>query len=189
MRSIRVLFVMASLWVVTLQGVGYAENLHRLDGGSCQPGLNEAFRDHAAAYTRVYNAVFPRLEGLTRRLKLVTNQETYESLLTAARTVAGMITNGRLVITLPDGTVVVDTARNDDPTNILPQGNSYQHFIEKTVNENHNSRIAIFSAQQYPCGVGIESKFSTTTGNHESYVALRLGTHLDSEGTVRGSTF
>jgi hypothetical protein len=40
--------------------------------------------------------------------------------------------------------VVLDTARTDDPTNTMPVGNSFQHFQNKTVNENHNSRIAIF---------------------------------------------
>jgi hypothetical protein len=63
-----------------------------------------------------------------------------------------------------------------------------QHFTNKTVNENHNSRIAIVSAQLYPCGVGIESKLSTSTGTTESYVALRLGKHLNSAGTARLST-
>jgi len=41
------------------------------------------------------------------------------------------------------------------------------------------------AAQMFPCGVGIESKLSTTTGNVESYVAVRMGTHLDSLGMAR----
>jgi len=81
-----------------------------------------------------------------------------------------------------------DTGRPDDPTNVLAAGNSYQHFVAKTVNENHNSRIAILAAQEYPCGAGIESKLSTTTGQVESYLAVRLGNHLDSLGTARIST-
>jgi len=91
-------------------------------------------------------------------------------------------------LALPDGTVVVDTGKTDDPTNTLPQGNSYQHFLDKTVNENHNSRVAIMSAQQYPCGLGVESKLSSSTGFVESYVAIRLGAQLDSNGTARLST-
>jgi hypothetical protein len=51
------------------------------------------------------------------------------------------------------------------------------------VNENHNTRAAMMAAQSYPCGVGIESKLSTTTtGKVESYLAIRLGNHLDSLG-------
>jgi hypothetical protein len=121
---------------------------------------------------------------LKARLHQVTNQSSYAALLALARTVASSINaaNGRVVITLPDGTVVLDTSRSDSV-------NTYANFIAKNVNENHNTRVAIFSAQQYPCGIGLESKFSTSTGNREHYVAIRLGDHLDSEGTVRGSNF
>jgi hypothetical protein len=67
-------------------------------------------------------------------------------------------------------------------------GNSFQHFQNKTVNENHNSRIAIFDTQEYQCGIGLEAKLSTTTGQREIYLAVRLGTHLDANGSVRIST-
>jgi hypothetical protein len=36
--------------------------------------------------------------------------------------------------------------------------------------------------------VGVESKLSTTTGQLEIYVAIRLGQHLNSVGTARLST-
>jgi len=65
---------------------------------------------------------------LPQQLRAVVDQATYQVLLTSARTIAAAITNGRIVITVPDGTVVLDTARQDDPTNVLAQGNSYQHF-------------------------------------------------------------
>jgi len=87
-----------------------------------------------------------------------------------------------------NGRSVLDTSKPDDPNNQLGQGNSYDHFKNKTVNENHNSRVAIFSAQQFPCGLGIETKFSTSDNQDESYVSRRLGIHLDSEGTARIST-
>ena len=70
----------------------------------------------------------------------------------------------------------------------MASGNSWAHFLAKTVNENHNSRVAIFDAQEWPCGIGLERKLSTTTGVTETYVAIRLGTHLDSLGTARLST-
>ena len=57
--------------------------------------------------------------------------------------------------------------------------------MAKTINENHNSRVAIFMAQEYPCGVGVENKVSTSTGADETYVARRAGNHLDSAGTLR----
>ncbi|MBA3916636.1 MAG: hypothetical protein H0X25_22880 [Acidobacteriales bacterium] len=156
---------------------------------TCLPGINTAFQAHAAAYTLVRNALSPRVPVFTALLGQVVDQATYQTLLTASRSLASSIPNGRLLVALPDGTVVVDTSKPDDPTNVLPQGNSYDHYQAKTVNENHNTRVAIMSAQQYPCGFGIESKLSSTTGNVESYVALRLGDQLDSVGTARLSTF
>jgi hypothetical protein len=52
---------------------------------------------------------------LPQQLRAVVDQATYQVLLTSARTIAAAITNGRIVITVPDGTVVLDTARQDDP--------------------------------------------------------------------------
>jgi hypothetical protein len=75
--------------------------------------------------------------------------------------------------------LVVDTASTH---------NSYANFVAKAVNENHNSRVAILATQLYPCGIGLERKLSTSTGETESYLALRLGRHLDSVGTARLST-
>jgi hypothetical protein len=155
---------------------------------ACLPGLDVAFNAHAAQYTLVSNALNPKVTILKTQLAQVVNQPTYATLLKTSRALANSIKNGRLVITLPDGTVVLDTGKPDDAANALPAGNSYQHFQSKTVNENHNSRVSIFSAQQWPCGHAVESKLSTSTGVREDYVAIRLGNHLDSVGTARLST-
>ena len=154
----------------------------------CVPGFNAAFSAHAAQYTLVLNTLAPQTGSLRNLLNLVVDQPTYATLLTKANTLAASIANGRLLVSLPDGTVVLDTSRPDDPANALPEGNSYQHYQDKTVNENHNSRLAILTAQEYPCGVGIESKLSSSTGVREAYVAIRLGAHLDNAGTARLST-
>ncbi|MEQ1815243.1 MAG: hypothetical protein ABL861_01995 [Nitrosomonas sp.] len=111
------------------------------------------------------------------RLNAVTGAPTYTSLLNEANTVAALITNGRVLITLPDGTVVVDTSKGAN--------NTYANFQAKTINENHNSRIAILDAQLWACGVGLETKTSTSTGAVETALAKRLGAYLDSSGTVR----
>jgi hypothetical protein len=155
----------------------------------CVRGFAEAYAAHQADYTLVQNAITPAAPTVQAQLKAVVDQTTYQTLLNTAHSLASSITNGRIVITLSDGTVVIDTSKPDDPTNVMSSGNSFQHFSSKTVNENHNSRLAIFLAQQYQCGIGIESKLSSTTGQHEHYVALRLGNHLDSDGTLRGSNF
>ena len=155
---------------------------------SCNTGIGPAFAAHQATYTALVNALVPSLGTVSTQLVATVDQATYATLLTTAHNVANGIANGRVVVTVPDGTVVLDTARTDDPTNVLPTGNSFQHFQGKTVNENHNSRVAILDAQEWPCGFGLEAKFSTSTNQREIYVAVRLGTHLDSNGTARIST-
>lgn len=151
----------------------------------CQPGLNNAVQGHLQSFVQLVNTLPPQLGNLAQGLAQVADQPTYAALLATSRTIVGGLANSRLLIALPDGTVVLDTARTDDPNNTLAVGNSFAHFQAKTVNENHNSRVAIMAAQMFPCGVGIESKLSTTTGRVESYLAIRMGNHLDSIGTAR----
>ena len=150
----------------------------------CQPGIGPAFAANSTQFNGLIGAVAPELGNMFTALGALTDQATYETLLASANTAAAGIPTGRVVIALPDGTVVLDTARTDgDPA--VPTSNTYAHFQAKTINENHNSRIAFMTAQQYPCGVSVESKLSTSTGQTEHYFALRLGTHLNSLGTVR----
>lgn len=174
----RALVVAVSFSAVTLLG-GVAQ------AQTCQPGIADAFSAHPTEYFVLLAVLAPTVPNLNTKLAAVVDQPTYASLLTDARTIAASLPTGRVLITLPDGTTVLDTARADDPNNNLPAGNSFAHFQAKTVNENHNSRIAIFVAQEYPCGFGLEAKFSTSTLQREFYAAARLGTHLDSNGTAR----
>ena len=132
----------------------------------------------AAAPYATLNAILTpaKVTSFRNKLNAVTNQATYGTLLTEANATATLIANGRVVVTLPDGTVVVDTSKAN---------NTYADYIAKAINENHNSRIAILDAQIYDCGVGLETKTSTSTGVVEVYLAKRLGAYLDSAGTVR----
>src|SRR5262249_2250873 len=118
---------------------------------TCVKGFDEAFALHPANYTLVQTSITPSAPTVQTQLRAVVDHPTYATLLTTARNLAASFTNGRIVITLTDGTVVIDTGKPDDPTNINPgQANSFQHFTNKNVNENHNSRLAIFVAQEYP---------------------------------------
>ncbi|MCC8995926.1 MAG: hypothetical protein LM517_02440 [Nitrosomonas sp.] len=118
-----------------------------------------------------------KITTLITKLSAVKDSATYNTLLTEATATAGLIANGRVVITLPDGTVVIDTAKG--------AANTFANFDAKKINENHNTRISILDAQLYDCGVGLETKTSTTTDVKEVYLAKRLGKYLDSAGTVR----
>jgi hypothetical protein len=128
-------------------------------------------------YSGLNALLTPHLVPLKAKLDAVKNQTTYATLLAEANADAAKTPKGRVVVTLPDGTVVVDTAK----TTL----NTYANFLAKKINENHNSRIAILDSQLFECGVGVETKRSTTDNVVESYVARRLGNYLDNSGTVR----
>lgn len=149
----------------------------------CQPGIDPAWEAHRTSYDQLWLALVPQTGTLTTLLNGVSDQSSYALLLNAARTIATTVPEGRVVITLADGTVVVDTSKADGRT--PADANSFAHFTGKSINENHNTRVAIMAAQTYPCGLGIETRLSTSTGNVESYLAARLGEHLNSSGTVR----
>lgn len=136
-------------------------------------------------YKKLATTLKRKTTDLKTLLNAVRDQATYTDLLNFALGVAGSRPNGRLLVTLPDGTVVVDTSRPVDPTDLAQVGNSFKHFKDKTVNENHNTRVAILDSQLHVCGVGVETKLSTTDGTKESYVAMRLGAYLNNSGTAR----
>src|SRR5215510_4547635 len=85
---------------------------------TCQPGLVAGFSLHPQTYTTLVNALVPQLGNLNARLLATVDQPTYALLLADSHTLASSIANGRVLIALPDGTVVVDTARPDDPGNM-----------------------------------------------------------------------
>jgi hypothetical protein len=133
----------------------------------------------AAAPYDTLNAVLTaaKVTSFRNKLNAVKDQATYAVLLTEANATAAMLATGRIVVTLADGTVAVDTSKGAT--------NTFDNFKAKAINENHNTRISILDAQLYDCGVGVETKTSTTDGTKENYLAKRLGAYLDSAGTVR----
>eukprot|EP01084_Bolivina_argentea_P233227 392871_1 len=86
----------------------------------------------------------------------------------------------RSVLTVPDGTVLYDTK----------EGTRNNHFNakNKAINENHNNRIAIMSAQLNNIGKAWERKLSTSGDEIEDYVARRCGSQFDNFGTIRLSS-
>jgi hypothetical protein len=66
--------------------------------------------------------------------------------------------------TLTDGTVWVDTSKSN---------NTYQNFLDKKINENHNSRPSILEAVYE--GSGFEIRQSSTTRRNQARRALRIG--------------
>ena len=152
----------------------------------CQPGIDQGWSLWRENYDLMWATLTPNINDLASQLNTVHDQQSYATMVATARAIAAGIGNsrlGRVVMTLPDGTVVLDTYRPDGDT--PANANSYAHFRAKSINENLNTRVAIAAAQTYPCGIGIETRLSTTTGSYESHFAVRLGTHLSSVGTAR----
>ncbi len=158
-------------------------------------------------YKSLNNTLHPRVPELDTLVKNMLKAPTvsakeaaYNTMKTRIETVLFPgITSGaspRLLLAESDGTVIYDSAQfgkkvTNTTASCGTQGtvprNSYPSFCTKQVNENHNSRIAILDAQLYTCGLGVETKFSTSVNKTQSYVAERLGDYLDSEGTARYS--
>lgn len=91
-------------------------------------------------------------------------------------------TSARVVVTLPDGTVVIDTSKVNTFVNYETGFGLLPTFV---LGQNHNTRVAISTAQAWPNGVGLERKYSTTVLVNQIYVAVRLGALFNNVGTVR----
>jgi len=79
----------------------------------------------------------------------------------------GDVPGFRILIALPDGTVFFDSSKR------ASRLNTYSNFISKKINENHASRIYVRNAIEK--GVGIESKWSSSTKGLETYYTTRIG--------------
>ena len=108
-----------------------------------------------------------------------TDQATYAigaTALTAMSTSSGF----RILVTLSDGTVRFDSSKGIN--------NTWANANSKSINENHNTRPAIMSAQLTCDGNGNELKFSTSTQAFEAYSAKRIVNEYGANnGTVRVS--
>jgi hypothetical protein len=144
-------------------------------------------------YKELFHVLNRNRTKFTDLLHNVTNQASYQVLydaaleLAAKLNVATGLTGGRVVVTDPDGLVVVDTAKGALNTYANFQAGANPATFAQTINVNHNSRVSILDAQQWPCGVGVETKFSNSVQTFQNYVAVRLGPYLNNSGTYRGS--
>jgi hypothetical protein len=140
-----------------------------------------------APYKTLYNKLKPNVAAITSLVKGAVDQPSYGKLVTFARKLEASLPNSRVSITLPDGTAVFDGGKTDDPGDTSEQGNSFKHYQDKTITENLNTRISNLDAQEHVDGLGAETRFSSVTKRKESFVAIRLGPHLNNTGTARFS--
>jgi len=128
-------------------------------------------------------AIAPKVDDLhtlSRKYINDPSEKNYASMQESADAVVKKSTKSRIVITTPDGTVVYDSSKGTS--------NTHENASNKKINENHNSRISIITACLNNTGVGMERKKSTSTGNFEEYLAVRIGkSSLQASGVVRYS--
>jgi len=156
-----------------------------LPRGEYPPGVEHELK-HNDTYRNLYNVLKANVKDIQHLLVHTTDQATYEVLYNECVLVANKVIGGRVLVCLPDGTVAVDTRMPTDFSNTNPgYANSYQHFVNKNVNENQNSRISIRDAQTYPAGVGVGIYPGNSGMGPEPFTAIRLGDYLKSKGTAR----
>src|SRR5918996_6486905 len=95
-----------SLLLVLTGGIAHAQD-------DCPPGFFTAYMSNRAAYDPLFDVIGSELDTLEAELRAVVDEPTYANFLAHARTIAAnpSIQNGRVVVTVPDGTVMIDTAK------------------------------------------------------------------------------
>ena len=90
----------------------------------------------------------------------------------------------KLLLTLDDGTVIVDTSKDGKTVTATTAvagisgsvaQNSFVAYGNKLVNENHNSRPEIMNATLSASGVGAARRYSSSSNAAFQYYAVRLG--------------
>ena len=103
----------------------------------------------------------------TRLTSAALSQSDYTSAYSLVSSYTNAHSGLRALITLADGTVLMDTSKGSN--------NTFNNFDNKTINENHNSRSAMLQALLGKSGEGFEEKFSTSTNQTERYQAIKTG--------------
>ena len=108
----------------------------------------------------------------------LTNETNYNAMKSVLDALVASKSGARAVVTLADGTLVYDSKNNSlsttDPS-VSTKLNKAVNANNKGIGENHQSRIAIMLACLTVNGVGMEQKYSTSTGKFEEYLAVRVG--------------
>src|SRR5262245_54442526 len=116
MRTFRTLLTTATLSALLVLSSGTAQ------AQDCQPSILNAYNGaHKAEYDLILPLIAPELTAFSNQVKATVDQTTYAAMLLHARSLAPLTTSEfRVLIALPDGTVMLDTSKPDDPTNVIP---------------------------------------------------------------------
>jgi hypothetical protein len=109
----------------------------------------------------VLNSIY---NGITNQLKNFITKVTNN---TVEGYNLGNVKNFRITVSGADGHIFFDSFKGNN--------NTYDNFLNKSINENHGTRNYIQQAIHSKNGVGYELKWSSTTQGIETYYAVRLG--------------
>ena len=131
-------------------------------------------------FVKLYNTILVNnLETELQKLQIVDSESQYDSFVSLITKLFGVVIgteSPRILVTESDGTVVMDSSKTT---------NTYANWKAKKINENHNTRVAVLNSQLQEGGVGCETKYSSSTGTKQVYVATRAGAFLEAAGSFR----
>jgi hypothetical protein len=126
------------------------------------------------AYQTLFQTLSPNINALSALLFAVQqNSANYTALLNFCLTLAAELPTGRIVAIDPDGLVAVDTGKGGLNTYANYQAGANPATFANAINVNHMSRISFINTQEWPCGLGVETKFSNSVQTTQNYVAIR----------------
>jgi len=180
----------AAALVVALRALQVSEKAVQVGESAAKVGekaLNtEApqLREKVPRASKVLDAVMPLRSD--NRIKIPADSVEYDALaaylfqLRASLALELGESTARVLYCEPDGTVIFDSSKGSN--------NTFANFDSKSINENHNTRVAIMSAQSFVSGYGAEVKSSTSTGRVEVYAGTIVGgSQFNNRGTIRVS--
>lgn len=124
-------------------------------------------------FLKTYNK---EISGFYSSTNIESQEQNYEVLKDICENYS-KVNNTRIVLTIADGTVCIDTGK--------PFRNTYFNFRNKIINENHNTRAPFINAINSNAlpPLASESKLSNSTGNFEYRSCLRVSFN---SGTPQG---
>lgn len=119
------------------------------------------------AYLTLYNTLSPNVSAISALLYAVhLDSANYPALLTFCETLADTLSTGNIIVTDPDGLVVVDTSADG--------ANTYDNYQAGTISPNQMTSISFIDSQGWPCGLGVETKYNNPAAVFQNNVVIRL---------------
>lgn len=114
----------------------------------------------------------------------ITDEEKYKEFVIPLQQYC-QINSLRITLIDTDGVVLFDSSRGNNSFGHYQYRPKKVSYVIGAIGYNHATRLAVMMAQRER--VGVERKWSNTVGEHQVYLAIRLGDAGKSQGTLRVS--